>query len=98
MEQLRQAEVYGVRPQRTFRQAATRYLNETTKASIRCDVAQLKILEPFVGTLPLNAVHMVTLQAFIEFRKKQGKKKQDNKLWTPGGQAYPEPCIRRMDG
>jgi integrase len=74
IDQIRQAEIYGVRPKRTWRQAATKYLNAATKASIRCDAAHLKMLEPFIGGLSLNTVHMGTLQPFIEWRKKQGKK------------------------
>ena len=74
MEQIRQADVYGVRPTRTFRQAATRYLNEATKSRIADDALHLKHLEPFIGDLPLESVHMGTLQPFIEQRKKQGVK------------------------
>ena len=74
MEQIRQAEVYGVRPARTFRQAATKYLNEATKARIADDALHLKHLEPFIGDLPLESVHMGTLQPFIAHRKKQGVK------------------------
>jgi hypothetical protein len=29
IEEIRQAEVYGIRPKRTFRQAATKHLNES---------------------------------------------------------------------
>jgi integrase len=74
IEETRQASIFGVRPTRTFRQAATRYLNEATKASIRCDASHLKMLDDFIGGLPLNAVHMGTLEPFIEWRKKQSKK------------------------
>jgi hypothetical protein len=35
IEESRQASIYGVRPKRSFRQAATRYLNEARKSSIR---------------------------------------------------------------
>ncbi len=56
MEQLRQADVYGVRPKRTWRQAATKYLNEATKATLREDARQLKLLDPFIGASPLEAV------------------------------------------
>jgi len=76
MEQLRQAEVYGGRPKRTFRQAATKYLNEATKASIRRGAELLAILDPFVGGLPLEGVHMGTLQAYIEDRRQAGWKKR----------------------
>jgi integrase len=70
-EQIRNAKIYGVRPRRTFREAATKYLEEEEKASMRCEAMQLKMLEPFVGNLPLESVHMGTLQGFIKHRKAQ---------------------------
>ena len=71
MEQIRQAETYGVRPKRTFREAATKYLNEATKVTISDDAMHLKFLDPFIGDLNLEAIHMGTLQPFIDFRKTQ---------------------------
>jgi hypothetical protein len=65
MEQIRKAEVYGVRPKRTFREAATRYLNEATKVSVCEDARELKHLDPYIGDLSLDAIHMGTLQQFI---------------------------------
>jgi integrase len=73
---VREADIYGVRPKRTGRQAATKYLQEADKASIRCDAAQLKMLDRFIGSLPLQSVHMGNLQPFIEWRKSQGRKKR----------------------
>jgi integrase len=74
MEQVRNAEVYGVRPQRTFREAATRYLNDATKTSIADDALHLRLLDSFVGDLTLDGIHMGTLQRFIQHRKVQGVK------------------------
>jgi len=71
LEQIRQAEVYGVRPKRTWRQAATKYLQEATKATLGEDARQLKYLDPYIGDLPLEAVHMGSLQQFIKERKFQ---------------------------
>ena len=65
MEEIRQAEVYGVRPKRTFRQAATKYLEESTKATLRDSAIMLKQLDPFIGDLQLDRIHMGTLQSFI---------------------------------
>jgi integrase len=76
MEEIRQAEVYGVRPKRTFREAATKYLNESTKASLQRDAHLLRILEPFIGDVSLDAVHMGTLEPYIKDRKKYGWKKR----------------------
>lgn len=74
IEQVRQAKVFGVRPERRFRQAATRYLKEATKASLHDDALQLKLLDSFIGDLPLDQVHQGTLQAFIAERQARGVK------------------------
>jgi integrase len=76
MEQIRQAEVYGVRPPRTFRQAAIKYLNESTKATLRDAAIMLKQLNPFIGDLVLDKINMGTLQPFIQKRKSDGVKKR----------------------
>jgi integrase len=71
LEEMRQAAVYGVRPPRTFRQAATKYLDENAnKRSIGDDALHLKQLDPYIGSLSLNAVHMGTLRPFIEARQR----------------------------
>ena len=56
--------------------AATRYLRESTKATIDRDAELLKTLDPFIGDLPLEAVHMGTLQSFVEDRQKARWKKR----------------------
>jgi integrase len=78
IEQARNAEIYGIRPKRTFREAATRYLNETTKVSLCEDARELKHLDPYIGDLSLDAIHMGTLQQFIRDRKHRGKRKEDS--------------------
>ena len=74
MEELRQVQCYGARPKRTWREAATRYLLEKQKASLPRDAICLKQLDPFIGNLTLENVHMGTLQPFIESRKAKGLK------------------------
>lgn len=74
LEETRQAAIYGVRPSRTFRQAATKYLGETTKDSIGRDAQDLKLLDPYIGVFPIEQVHGGTLQGFIAARKAQGVK------------------------
>ncbi len=76
IEEIRQASIYGVQPQRIFREAATKYLNEATKASIGRDAGLLKLLDSFIGDLPLKGVHMGTLQAYIDDRRQAGWKKR----------------------
>jgi integrase len=74
MEENRQAVVYGVRPKRTFREAATKYLLEAQKASLKDAALHLKILDAYIGDLALESVHMGTLQPFIQTRKQEGVK------------------------
>lgn len=75
IEEIRQAVVYGVRPIRTFRSASIKYLNENQhKRSIRDDAFHFRCLDPFIGHLPMDRVHMGTLQSFIEARKLKGVK------------------------
>jgi integrase len=75
VESIRQATVYGVRPKRLFKEAATKFLLENQhKASISSDAGRLKYLIPFIGGLPLESVHMGTLQPFIVARRAKGLK------------------------
>lgn len=75
LETMRQASVYGVRPKRIFRDAAIKFLLENRhKRSIASDAGRLKILEPYIGELPLDSIHMGTLQEFITKRRHEGVK------------------------
>ncbi len=74
-EEIRQAVIYGIRPKRTFRQAATKYLNENQhKRRIRDDALHLMHLDSFIGGLTIDSVHISALQPFINARRKQGVK------------------------
>ena len=73
INEIRQAIVYGIRPKRIFREAATKYLSENLhKASIQSDAGRLKVLDKYIGDMQLEAVHMGVLQTFIEGRKQEG--------------------------
>ena len=75
IEEIRQATIYGERPDRSFRQAATRYLNEHEhKRRVADDARHLRQLDPFIGDLPLRAVHIGSLQGFIAARRDGGVK------------------------
>lgn len=75
MEQIRQATVYGIRPDRIFRVAATKFLTENQhKASIVTDAYMLKSLDAFIGDLPLSKLHDGTLQPYITARRAAGIK------------------------
>lgn len=73
MEEVRQANVYGVRPVRTFEQAAIRFVHENQhKRSIDSDVGRLKALMPLIGAEPLDRIHIGRLQPWVDRREKEG--------------------------
>lgn len=73
MEETRQAQVYGVRPSRTFEQAAAKFVLENQhKRSLRDDISRLKGLMPAIGSIALDKLHMGTLQPWIERRRRHG--------------------------
>jgi integrase len=74
MEETRQAQVYGVRPTRTFEQAAAKFVLENQhKRSLASDIVQLKLLIPRIGHLPLDKIHVGVLQSWVEARRREGK-------------------------
>ena len=67
IDEVRQAVIYGVRPKRSFKEAAVRFLSENQhKASIDTDAFHLKALCVFIGSLNLEQVHIGSLQSFIK--------------------------------
>ena len=81
IEEIRKAAIFGARPKRIFRAAATRYLEENMHlATIRNCAHHLKQLDPYIGDLCLYQVHMGTLQPFITERKRIGRKNKSINL------------------
>ncbi len=77
LEEARQAAVYGVRPDRIFRVAATKYLidkQNERKPSIVSDGYMLQSLDRFIGDLPLSKLHEGSLQPYISARRASGIK------------------------
>jgi integrase len=73
MEACRQAQVYGVRPARTFEQAAAKFVLENQhKRSLQDDIERLRGLMPWIGDVTLDRLHMGTLQPWIEHRRRSG--------------------------
>ncbi len=73
MEETRQARVYGVRPTRTFEQAAAKFVLENQhKRSINDDIGRLKSLMPWIGSIPLEHIHGGTLQPWLQQRQLEG--------------------------
>jgi len=72
---VREAQIHGLRPIHTFRAAATRFLQEyAQRKRVRDDAQLLKQLDPFIGELELRQVHMGTLQGFIAKKRSDGVK------------------------
>ncbi len=75
IEEIREATIYGVRPKRNFRSAATKFLMENQhKRSIQDDAGRLKVLVTFIGDFSLDTIHMGVMQPFIDARRKAGIK------------------------
>jgi len=75
IEELRQVIKFGDRPDRLFRVAASKFLEENLHLASIADYAMhLKKLDPFIGHLKLSKVHLGSLRIFIEARKKEGVK------------------------
>ena len=73
MEETRQAQVYGVRPTRTFEQAAAKFVLENQhKRSLSDDVSRLKGLMPWIGRVSLDRLHVGVLQPWIAARRRSG--------------------------
>jgi integrase len=89
MEESRNARVYGVRPTRTFEQAAAKYvLEHQHKRSLRDDISRLKLLMPAIGKTALDRLHIGTLQPWIADRRKHGV--------TPGTINHGLKVVRRI--
>jgi len=72
-EAMRQASIYGVRPTRTFDQAAAKFVLENGhKRSLDSDIRRLKQLMPHIGPVPLDKLHRGTLQPWVESRQREG--------------------------
>jgi integrase len=73
LDEIRQAMVYGVRPTRTFQQAAIKYLNDNQrKKCIERYVAAFNRLMPHVGHLRLDRIHNGTLADYRQARRTDG--------------------------
>ena len=72
-KEARQASVYGVRPSRTFEQAAAKFVLENQhKRSLHSDIGRLKLLMPWIGSVTLDRIHTGTLQPWVDHRQKDG--------------------------
>jgi len=73
MEENRQAQVYGVRPTRSFEQAAAKFVLENQhKRSLKDDIGRLKLLMPWIGQENLDRLHLGTMESWINQRRGGG--------------------------
>ena len=73
IQSTRKSKIYGERIERTFDQAAARYIKEYDhKRSIDRDIDTLKAVMPYIGNMPLKKIHSGVLDCFIGDRKKTG--------------------------
>jgi len=73
MEEIRQARVFGVRPARTFEEAAAKFVLESQhKRSLADDISRLKGLMPWIGKVTLDKIHQGALQPWIAERQRCG--------------------------
>ena len=71
--QARRVHLYGEPREYTFREAAAKFLAENRhKRSLERDVRSIKVLDPFIGSLPLKRVHQGTLEPYIRWRCEKG--------------------------
>jgi len=68
--EIRETIVYGGRIERTFDNAAARYVDEYAhKRSLDRDIVTLKAVMPYIGGIPLNKIHASSLDVYIKERK-----------------------------
>lgn len=73
IEDTRKVKVYGERIERTFDEAAARYIDEYNhKRSLDRDIVSLKAVMPYIGNMELRRIHSGVLDEFIRARKKAG--------------------------
>ncbi len=73
LEEARKAVEFGVRPDRPFEQAATKYLIDNQhKASIDDDGTHLNQMMSHIGSLPISKVHNGTLEPIVKGRLAKG--------------------------
>jgi integrase len=71
--QARAVHLFGAHRERSFREAATRFLEEHQhKRSLERDARALAALDPFIGALSLQRVHHDTLQPYVRSRLTAG--------------------------
>lgn len=73
LEEIRKSTVYGERPVRIWREAATKYLlDNQDMPSIGLTAIMFRSLDPFIGDLPLDRIHDGTVEDYVKHRRAEG--------------------------
>lgn len=73
VQEAREIRLLGAQRVRSFREAATKFLEENThKRSLERDARALKALDPFIRELRLRRVHHETVQPYVRARLQAG--------------------------
>ncbi|MBE0437664.1 MAG: site-specific integrase [Methylomicrobium sp.] len=73
IDERRKIVIYGERIERTFDEAAARYIEENDhKRSLDRDIVSLKAVMPFIGEMELSKIHAGSLDGYIKSRKLHG--------------------------
>ena len=95
----RQAHIYGVRPSRSFEQAAAKFVLENQhKRSLDKDIGLLKQLMPWIGHLPLERIHRGVLQALCGCSAGSGSHGRHYQSRFEDREAGAEPRSPGVDG
>ena len=100
MEETRQAQIYGVRPARTFEQAAAKFVLENQhKRSLASDIVQLKLLDA-VDLAACRSIGSTAacLQPWIEQRRRRGQGCRHDQPRPEDRPAHSEPCGSGVGG
>jgi integrase len=74
LELLRQVSFFGARRERSFSEAAAKYLiDHEAKVSLQTDIYMLESIMPFIGHLSLDKIHDATLAPYISKRLADGR-------------------------
>ena len=83
IDEARQAAIFGVRTKRRFSQAIERYIDENQHlASINDNTAHLMLIMSVIGDLYLHEIHDESVRAFIDARKRDGRKSKTVNIAT----------------
>ncbi len=73
IEEHRQAKTFGIRPKRTFDEAAAVFVTKyADKKSIDTDISKLRQVIPHIGHIPIDEINRDSLDEWVSMRQEQG--------------------------